>query len=183
MLHRAVAESLRAVRHALGIFHIVGNHACALFVNEHGLQRNGIVAVIVVLDGHGSIVQRHQIAAHQPLGRLRIGGHPLHLGQLDGVAVGVPDVRLLGGDAVAEGGGALVVHFPGLGGIGRRHLAGGVSGHGHHGHGAQRRCNGGHQHHAGHTPDGLFHPASLVLFLDLVHGQLLYPAEVGRAAG
>lgn len=39
----AVAEALGAGVDALGVLHRVGDHALALFVDEHGLQRDGIV--------------------------------------------------------------------------------------------------------------------------------------------
>ena len=92
--------------HAVGIGQGVGQEAGAVFVDQEGVQLDGVAVHL-----HSGIHGR-QVVAHQPPHGLGVGGYPLHLGQAQHVAgviqydgglavhaVGAEGVQVGGGDA------------------------------------------------------------------------------------
>ena len=92
----AIAEII--IADACGIGQGIGHEAGAVFVDQEGLERDGIAVRL-----HGS-VHRGQIVAHQPLHGLGIHSYPLHAGQVQHLAAVVPYNGRIAADTVgAEG--------------------------------------------------------------------------------
>ena len=138
-IHRYAYLSIAEViiADACGIGQGIGHKAGAVFVDQEGLERDGITVRL-----HSSI-HSGQIVAHQPLHGLGIHGHPLHAGQVQRLAAVVQHNGCVATDAVGVEG----VQVGGCDAVCRCHIGLDETGNAcRAGHGNAHGQHGGHQH-------------------------------------